>query len=386
MTLVWVVCVWHASAQSDSTQSAGKGGVERFGNSFADFTEAMRALTSGERSKVHILHIGDSHVQPDNFTGEVRRQLQRVYGNGGRGLVFPYALAQTNGPKDFSVSSTAQWKSSWCTHDSHAFGLGIAGMGIRSVQDSGTVEVDLGSDSSAHLIQSGFVLYSLDRPDSGSVTLRSGIPKQGATKGFDAQFFQGPIPGDSVAFSFRGSRLILHGLYLERAEAGIVYSAAGVAGARFRDFNRSAFFFDQIALLQPDLVVVSLGTNESFDSGFSESAFAAEVDSVIRSVRERLPGVDILLTLPSENYRLKSGKAQPNAVVRQVHRVLRMQAEHHGLSVWDLHEAMGGEGSMLKWMEEGLVNPDHIHYRRAGYNRQGVLLFEAIQAALAEEG
>jgi hypothetical protein len=41
---------------------------------------------------------------------------------------------------------------------------------------------------------------------------------------------------------------------------------------------------------------------------------------------------------------------------------------------------------MLKWMEEGLVNPDHIHYRRAGYNRQGVLLFEAIQAALAEEG
>ena len=57
-------------------------------------------------SKVKILHIGDSHIQPNNFTGKIRELLQLKYGNGGRGMVFPYQLAGTLGPKDYSFKST----------------------------------------------------------------------------------------------------------------------------------------------------------------------------------------------------------------------------------------------------------------------------------------
>jgi hypothetical protein len=34
---------------------------------------------------------------------------------------------------------------------------------------------------------------------------------------------------------------------------------------------------------------------------------------------------------------------------------------------------------MLTWQKEGLVNKDHIHFLRAGYWKQGALLYEAIE-------
>ena len=41
-----------------------------------------------------VAHFGDSHVQTDIATSELRKSLQAIKGNGGRGMVFPYAAAQ----------------------------------------------------------------------------------------------------------------------------------------------------------------------------------------------------------------------------------------------------------------------------------------------------
>ena len=61
----------------------------------------MDSLKNGSLKKVKILQIGDSHIQPDNFSGETRRKLQSQYGNGGRGLVFPYTLGKNKWSKRF---------------------------------------------------------------------------------------------------------------------------------------------------------------------------------------------------------------------------------------------------------------------------------------------
>jgi lysophospholipase L1-like esterase len=162
----------------------------------------------------------------------------------------------------------------------------------------------------------------------------------------------------------------------------MVYNSAGVAGARYSDFNRTKLFFDQISLLGADLLIISLGTNESFDPKYDPYKFEKEVDSMLSRLRRVSPGVNILLTLPSENYRVKSGIPQANEVVGSVSQMLRNQAYKHNCAIWDLYAAMGGKGSMLQWHKEGLVNKDHIHYLRKGYNKQGVLLYEAIQTFL----
>src|SRR5688572_27140196 len=61
-------------------------------SALSHFYNALDSLQNGTRQKVNVIHIGDSHIQADLFSGRVRSLLQdsAVFGNGGRGLIFPY--------------------------------------------------------------------------------------------------------------------------------------------------------------------------------------------------------------------------------------------------------------------------------------------------------
>ena len=91
-----------------------------------------------------------------------------------------------------------------------------------------------------------------------------------------------PLPGDNISslgYTYNNlngldriyltpnseqSNFALNGIVLENDQNGIIYHAIGVNGARFSDYNKCSLFFDQIQALQPDLIIVSLGTNEAF--------------------------------------------------------------------------------------------------------------------------
>jgi hypothetical protein len=72
------------------------------------FLQKLRALEAGLRPRVSVVHIGDSHIQADWFTGYVRRALQRRFGRAGRGLVFPYRAAGTHGPAEVTDRGRGQ--------------------------------------------------------------------------------------------------------------------------------------------------------------------------------------------------------------------------------------------------------------------------------------
>ena len=62
------------------------------------------------------MHIGDSHIQADWWTGYLRIRLQELFGSAGRGLVFPYQLAGTNSPTDIRSGSNQIWENRRSTH------------------------------------------------------------------------------------------------------------------------------------------------------------------------------------------------------------------------------------------------------------------------------
>ena len=57
---------------------------------------AFDDLISRQEKKVNIVHFGDSHIQADYFTNQVRSHFndELLLGNGGRGYFFPCLLAQ----------------------------------------------------------------------------------------------------------------------------------------------------------------------------------------------------------------------------------------------------------------------------------------------------
>ena len=78
--------------------------------SLKGFFEELSDLSSARDKKVvSIVHIGDSHIQANYITGMVRNLFQDDFGNAGRGLVFPYRLANSYGPNDVKFNYVGKW-------------------------------------------------------------------------------------------------------------------------------------------------------------------------------------------------------------------------------------------------------------------------------------
>ena len=81
-----------------------------------------------------------------------------------------------------------------------------------------------------------------------------------------------------------------HGIVLENTfNSGVLYHMIGVNGATYDDYNNTEIFFNQLPYLKPDLIVASLGTNESFeDSVKIISSFKTFYDN-LKSIDKDLP-------------------------------------------------------------------------------------------------
>ena len=86
----------------------------------------------------------------------------------------------------------------------------------------------------------------------------------------------------------------LNGLVLENDNSGVIYHCIGVNGSKASDYNKFPLFYDQLPALNPDLVIISLGTNESFDKQSGEQYYE-HLDKMIVSIKEKNPQTAVLV-------------------------------------------------------------------------------------------
>ena len=77
--------------------------IDLNGDDWRELSSKLRQ--SKENGNFTVVHIGDSHIQPDGNTGRVRELFQKKYGDAGRGLIIPFRMAGTNEPRDYVIKS-----------------------------------------------------------------------------------------------------------------------------------------------------------------------------------------------------------------------------------------------------------------------------------------
>ena len=159
---------------------------------------------------------------------------------------------------------------------------------------------------------------------------------------------------------------------------GICYYVVGANGAEYATYNQKPEFFKETALLKPDLVIISLGTNEAFGY-LNQNIFENNIDAFISQIRCYNPSTDILITTPGDALKKKR---YINADIEKVCSILINYATNSNVAVWDFNTIMGGKGSMKKWFAKGLSQKDKIHFSREGYYLQGFLFFNAMMNEL----
>ena len=363
-------------------------GLQRFYEKLAQLPLQPATLPG---SRVSIVHLGDSHLQADELTDEVRQQLQRRHGNAGRGLVFPYRLARTNGSFTYGTRALGgTWRTRRLTGRPDTARLaGLSGLSVATT-DSGAgfaLRIALLRRPTGQFDR--LTLLRQPGPTAFDWQIRAANGRLLGTVPGSAPGVAQPLPLDSLrsyvelrtARATAGQRqALLYGLLLDNGQPGLVYHSMGVNGAAVRHYNQAPHYFEQLPALAPDLIIVSLGTNDAYAAGFDTAVFRRQLDTLVTRLRRCCPQADVLLTGPPDSFRARRYR---NPDLARLRAVLRAYAQEHDLAYWNVSAVQGGYGSMRTWLTHGLAANDLVHFSSAGYRLQGHLLYLALQHGFA---
>lgn len=335
------------------------------------FYQKLYRLKTTGNGTISIVHIGDSHIQADFLSGVVRDGLREFFGNAGRGMVFPYQLAQSNAPADISSSSNTSWQFNRVAHPEIKLPYGISGYGIQTTASGATINLSLKTGETFNRLkfftsQGNWTLHT-DNSDS-SYALSNDL------SGYSEVLLPKESSGFYLSSSSSDDIKKFYGASLENGNPGIIYHTIGVNGARYDQYNTADLFWQQLPVLQADLYIISLGTNEAQAAAFSEQSFIAGLDEFIEKLKTSAPGASILITTAPDSYK----RRHFNTVLRQLNVSLAAYCNKNHIPLWDLYSITGGYGSAYSWARRGLMSRDRIHFTADGYKLQGNLLLSAL--------
>lgn len=343
----------------------------------------FRALSRSDRKKVKVLHIGDSHVQADFVTGEIRDRMQQTFGPGGRGFVFPYAAAGTHNTRDYRTWSYGVWKYARNIQTTPEFTLGLTGATIYTEDANAGFRFQFreGFIQQKDLVLKIYCDKNIRSFDAliiypGGDTLlvnchtEDGLP-----------YSKILLPAPPVDFTMR---LVPHseesvyfqcyGLSIENIQAqGILYSSVGINGAGYTALLRQGLMPEQLREINPDLVVIDLGANDFYPRVIDQPVFEENLKNIVRIIRGVCPGISILVTCSQDIYCRKRNVAECKrfaAIARNI--AFEMQC-----GFYDYYRISGGQYAMNKWYQNQLAKPDRVHLTAAGYSVKGQLYSNA---------
>jgi len=347
------------------------------------FQKLYTQRTQGGK-KISIVHIGDSHILGNFLTREVRDRLQREFGDAGRGLLFPYKLAQSNGAKDFLAETNCRWSGANCQRDlSPETNFGAAGFKLTTLDPKAELTFRLRdtATSESHFFTKVTVFqrktaleYDLEVRDETSNQVAQLFIEDDYARSF---YFDRPVGSVTIAAKKNTAQqktLTLDGISIENELSGVLYHSIGVNGGKFMDFARAKYFARQVADLEPDLVILSFGTNES--QGTTEPAYMRRTMELLTTqILEGCPSTRIMLTTPADSY-LRGKGVNPH--MAETSEMIRKFAHEKGFALWDLFNFSGGENSSRLWKSNNLMTSDSVHYTKSGYALQGKLLYQSL--------
>lgn len=369
----------------------------------ADWSSLRRAFLASAETPVSIVHIGDSHVQADISTGTTRELLQYDFGNAGRGLIAPLKMSGTNQPNDYVFQSRNSWNPVKLMSSTWRQTVGFTGTSIRPMTASAEITIGTSERDDYNPFRSLTLFHN------GSLTIKSITSGSGekldyrAVPSHDYTQIMLPSPQTNVTIDFTSAGdLTIYGAMLSGDRPGLFYHAIGNNGAAYETYNRIGNVGAGIAPLAPNLIIISLGTNEAFGK-LNTASFKNSIDRLVKNIRAANPDATLLLTTPMECHRSvvstkkvrvrnKKGKRRTvnrtsrsysvNTNIAPLRNVILEYGKENGIAVYDWYEVAGGRGASSSWISNNLFAKDRVHHTHKGYNVEGRLLYEALLDAL----
>jgi len=385
----------------------------------------FEALTT--EAPVRVLHVGDSHIARDTFSGDLRALIGEAQGDGARGmvpagLVYPFFEA-----RGVELDMSEGWEVMRARDDTAEGPFGLMNARVEAAAGADPWIALSGFEAPVDRLLIGY----LRQAGGGAIQVRVGTALHAVpTAADDGRGTQGPafaalpVPAGTqlVRLSAAGDGPVtLFSLILEADGNGAVLSNSGWPGATAEIMARwdDDLLRLELARLAPDLIIVSYGTNEGFDDALDLAAYETVLRAQLARLRTFAPGAAILLTGGPDGTRLPfyadtdareffEWSCTPLSDVERQNYDALIMAESESLlrwhdppmldallalqrrvgadmdlAHWNWRKAMGGPCAVHDWRlgDPQWARPDHVHLTGEGYAASARALKSALNGA-----
>jgi len=360
-----------------------------------DFLQDFRGELRCGDGQLRIAWYGDSGVEADLITQTLRDSLQRRFG--GSGVGFMPVVSRDPG---YRQTIRHYFSRDWRWESLEKAGIlatdpGIAGSVFFSgVQDTSMKEelpwvVYRGNAFSPRTrrLPRTRLFYGYNEGDTLQGYLEWEQPETIRRAGLSGKALLNEyrLPEGNVSeVRLRMSippNLPLYGISFE-SPTGIIldnFALRGIDGSRLRRIPHLLLraFQDK---MDYDLVVFSFGIN-ALQAGMTDyRAYGSRLEKLFAHYRNALPGVPLLLVGPPDKGIGNPGSMRSDPGILFLTQEMRRIASKHRVAFVSLYDLMGGEGSMVRWVEKKkprLASADYTHFNHAGAEQvsRGLLAF-----------
>ena len=370
-----------AGADSAGTRiedySVGHVGLHRFFAALRDRADLGRP--------VRVAFLGDSFIEGDILVADFRSALQQRFGGRGVGFVPITSVAAQYRPT-VKIASEG-WKTWSMLTKPDSLPYTLSGMTFESEAGEPTVTLEaanrypeLDSASCLKLIYERNVATRLCLTVNGRTdSLMTALPPTDSVRQY---VYNGPVHKAEMRFrNTEGFRAL--GVVMEDSVGVSVdnYSLRGNSGMLLEQLD-SASCRALNRIHTYDLIVLQYGLNIANDSILQYGWYGRRMEKAIRQVRQCFPTADVLLMGVSDRSRMENGTFCTMPSVLALLHAQRQTAKRAGIPFWNTFGAMGGNNSMVRYVEKNWASKDYTHLGFGGGRELARVLVEAILAEM----
>ncbi|MCL2682990.1 MAG: hypothetical protein FWE63_05860 [Bacteroidales bacterium] len=340
---------------------------------------------------IRILHYGDSQIEGDRITSAIRSYLQRSFGGFGMGAVPLFGPVTMS---SYVVEKSMNWNRSFITDQlpSNSFGA-LMGYLQGATNHAATVRLRVSPyvlyPEASYFSNINILTLNTQNLENIEVLDRSKIIRNFQNQRVGDYFSLTNFPFDTtqrnVEIIFKNPRMSqLFGISLD-SRYGIAVDNLPIRGSSGYIFTRqkASLLQESFQLLNTKLVLFQFGVNAVPNNPNIKVNAKALENALVRELtflKNLMPDVALIVIGVSDRA-FKDGETfRTNPNVPLVRDAQRSAAIRTGCVFWDLYEAMGGENSVVNWVNQkpALAGKDYTHFSARGAQRVGEMFYKSL--------
>lgn len=349
------------------------------------FYAKLEELEQNPNKNVRIAYFGDSMNDGDFIVQDVRTLLQDRFGGNGVGYVAITSLsAASRGSVHHKFSSN--WKTqSFVSVKTPTTAFGVDGqVFLQKDKESSWVSYSAGYMKNSSSLYNPTLFYGKSENEGGYIRLKINKeelePEQLAPKKTLNTKKLTANAAKSITINFDSIQDIpIYGVDFSTSNGIHVdnFSLRGNSGLALTGFNRELInAFDRV--LGYDLIILHYGTNVLNYGSLNYSFYEKGMSIVINKLHQCFPNADILVISTADKASKVETEMETDPAVPALVKAQRNFSRSTQSAFINLYSLMGGEGSMIEWVEKELANKDYTHFNARGSKEVGKILYKEL--------